>query len=143
VGYFWQNPEQSEGKDGFKGLFSLTERQRATTYTLLFEGGYRQDLFSAENLGFCQYYRGSAIVNHSLTERFSVGLIGIVEKADYAQNPREDLLYTADATAGYQIFRWLSIGARVGYSENDSNDPASSYDEWHAILTLTASYNIF
>ncbi len=143
AGYFWQNPELVEGKDGFKGLFSLTKRDRLTTYTLLAEGGYRQDLFSADNLGFTQYYRASAIVNHMLTERFSVGLIGIVERADYASTPRKDWLYTADVTAAYRVLRWLTIGARAGYQEDDSSDATASYDEWHAFLTLTASYNIF
>ena len=143
AGYFWQNPERFEGQDGFNGLLSLTQRDRLTTYSLILEGGYREDLFTADNLGFTQYARASAIVNHRLTERFSVGLIGIVERTDYFQNPRKDWLYTADATADYRILRWLTIGARVGYAEDDSNIPALSYDEWHAFLTLTASYNVF
>jgi len=143
AGYFWQNPERFEGQDGFNGTVSLTHRDRQTTYSLILEGGYREDLFSAENLGFTQYARASAIVNHRLTERFSVGLIGIVERTDYFQNPRKDWIYTADATADYRILRWLTIGARAGYAEDDSNIPASSYDEWHAFLTLTASYNVF
>ena len=143
AGYFWQNPEQYDGQDGFNGMLSLTQRDRLTNYSFILEGGYREELFTAENLGFTQYYRASAIVTHRLTERFSVGLIGIVERTDYAQNPRKDWLYTADATADYQILRWLTIGARAGYGEDDSNIPTSSYDEWHAFLTLTASYNVF
>jgi hypothetical protein len=143
AGYFWQNPERYDGQDGFNGMLSLTQRDRVTTYTLSIEGGYREELFTAENLGFTQYYRASAIANHRLTERFSIGLIGIVERTDYAQNPRKDWLYTADVTADYRILRWLTIGARAGYGEDDSNIPTSSYDEWHAFLTLTASYNVF
>jgi len=143
AGYFWQNPERFEGQDGFNGTLSLTQRDRLTTYSLILEGGYREDLFTAENLGFTQYARASAVVNHRLTERFTVGLVGIVERTDYFQNPRKDWLYTADVTADYRILRWLTIGARVGYAEDDSNIPASSYDEWHAFLTLTASYDVF
>ncbi|HNT44271.1 MAG TPA: outer membrane beta-barrel protein, partial [Syntrophorhabdaceae bacterium] len=142
-GYFRWDPDRGNAEDGFNGLLSLTQRDRLTTYTLILESGYREDLFSADNLGFTQYYRASAVVNHRLTERFSVGLVGIVERTDYSQNPRKDWLYTADLTADYRVLRWLTIGARVGYAEDDSNIPASSYDEWHAFLTLTASYNVF
>ncbi|HQM30683.1 MAG TPA: outer membrane beta-barrel protein [Syntrophales bacterium] len=143
AGYFRWDPDRGDAEDGFNGLLSLTQRDRLTTYTLILESGYREDLFSADNLGFTQYYRASAVVNHRLTERFSVGLVGIVERTDYSQNPRKDWLYTADLTADYRVLRWLTIGARVGYAEDDSNIPASSYDEWHAFLTLTASYNVF
>ena len=143
AGYYWQNPSRFEGKDGFKGLLSLTQRDRLTTYTLILESGYREENFSAENLGFTQYYRGTAVVNHRLTERLSVGLIGIAEYADYAQSDRQDWIYTANVTADYRILRWLTVGARVGYQENDSNIPSVSYDEWHAFLTLTASYDVF
>ena len=142
-GYYWQNPEGIEGKDAFKGLLSLTQRDRLTTYSLILESGYREELFSTENLGFAQYYRGSAVVNHRLTEQFSVGLVGIVERAEYTQTPREDWIYTADATANYQVLRWLAIGARAGYRETDSNVPTVSYEEWHVFLNLTASYNVF
>ncbi|NPV03117.1 MAG: outer membrane beta-barrel protein [Syntrophaceae bacterium] len=143
AGYFRWDPDRGDAEDGFNGLLSLTQRDRLTTYTLILEGGYREDLFSAENLGFTQYYRASAVVSHRLTERFSAGLVGIVERTDFAQNPRKDWLYTADVTADYRVLRWLSIGVRVGYAECDSNIPTSSYDEWHAFLTLTASYNVF
>lgn len=143
AGYFRWDPDRGNAEDGFNGLLSLTQRDRVTTYTLILEGGYREDLFSADNLGFARYYRGSAIVNHRLTERFSVGLIGIVERTDYTQFSRKDWLYTADVTADYRILRWLTVGARAGYGEDDSNIPTACYDEWHAFLTLTASYNVF
>lgn len=143
AGYFRWEPDRGEADDGFKGLLSLTQRDRLTTYSLILEGGYRQDEFSADNLGFAKYYRGSAIVNHRLTERFSVGFIGIAERVEYTQVDRDDWLYTVDATADYRILRWLTVGARVGYTEDDSNTDANSYDEWHVFLTLTASYNIF
>ena len=41
-GYYWQNPEGMEGKDAFKGLLSLTQRDRLTTYSLVLESGYRE-----------------------------------------------------------------------------------------------------
>jgi hypothetical protein len=143
AGYFIWDPDRGDQEDGYNGLLSLTQRDRLTTYTLILEGGYREDLFSGDNLGFAKYYRGSAIVDHRLTERFSVGFIGIAERVEYTQVDRDDWLYTVDATADYRILRWLSVGARVGYTEDDSNTDVNSYDEWHVYLTLTASYNIF
>lgn len=143
VGYYWQNPERLGSYDGPIAMLSLTQRDMLTTYTLIIESGFREELFGADNLGFTQYYRASAMVRRQLTQRFGMGLTGIVERADYAQNPRKDWLYTADVMADYLIFPWLTVGARAGYQEDDSNIPAASYDEWHIFLTLTVSYNIF
>lgn len=143
AGYYWQNPERYEGQDGFNGSLRLTQRAMSTVYTIVLESGFREELFSVDNLGFTQYYRASAIIHHRLAERIRIGFIGIVERSDYAQNPRQDWLYTADVSVDYRILQWLTIGGRVGYAEDDSSLVTASYDEWHAYLTLTASHNIF
>ncbi len=56
--------------------FSITQRFQRTNYTLAFEGGYREQYFTAENLGFSRYNQARANVTHKLRERMSVGLTG-------------------------------------------------------------------
>jgi len=141
VGYFWMDPEQGSGQNGVTSNLSLTQRERQTAYTVAFKSGYVQNAFDFNNLGFYKYYLGSISVTHSLTQRFNVGFVGTAQNIDYAFVDRNDWLYTADATANYQLMRWLMVSGRVGYQENDSNISANSYDEWHAFLTLSATFD--
>ena len=141
VGYFWQNPERLNGESGVTSNLSISQRDRQTTYTLAFNSGYEQDQFGFENLGFNKYYGGSALITHNITQRFNVGFVGTARYKDYAFVDRNDWLYTADATAGYQILRWLKLSGRAGYQQNDSNLEVNSYDEWHAFLTLTVTFD--
>ena len=60
---------------------------------------------------------------------------------DYAFANRTDWIYTADATAGYQLLRWLTVSGRVGYQQDDSSISGDGYDEWHAYLTLSATFD--
>jgi hypothetical protein len=140
IGYYWQNPNGAEGKNGPKGILSLTQKDKLTTYTLSLEAGYKEDVFSTQNLGFSRYDRALAVVNHMLTQRFSVGLVGVAEHSDYAFDPRIDWVYTADATASYALLKWLSISGRAGWQQRDSNISVYDYNEFHAYVTLSATY---
>jgi hypothetical protein len=145
AGWFWMNPDSGvKAQDGLYSNVSLTQRDRQTTYTLAFNAGYNQDLNgsgSYGNLSFYKYYLGSVLVNHLLTQRFSIGFIGTAQRNDYAFVDRNDWTYTADATAGYQLLRWLTVSGRVGCLANNSSNEVNSYDEWHAFLTLTATFD--
>ena len=140
IGYFWMNPDRGDDFDGVTSNLSITQRERQTTYTLTFSSGYEQNQFGFDNLGFNKYYGGSAIISHNVTQRFNVGFTGSAIYRDYAFSDRDDWVYTADATASYQILRWLTLEGRVGYQQDDSNVEINSYDEWHAFLTLRASF---
>jgi hypothetical protein len=141
VGYYLMQPDRGDDVDGISGNLSITQRDRQTTYTLALFSGYEQNQFSFENLGFNKYYGGSAAIEHSLTQRFNIGFIGSARYTDYAFVDRNDWIYTADATASYQIFKWLTLSGIVGYQQDDSSNDVNSYDEWHAFLTLRASFD--
>jgi hypothetical protein len=141
VGYFWQNPERFNGESGVTSNLSITQRVGQTTYTLAFNSGYQESQFGFDNLGFNEYYRGSVVISHNVTQRFNMGFIGTAMNTDYALSDQNDWLYTADATASYQLLRWLTLGGRLGYQQQDSNIAVNSYDEWHAFLTLTATFD--
>jgi hypothetical protein len=140
IGYFWMNPDRGDDFDGITSNLSITQREKQTTYILTFSSGYEQNQFGFDNLGFNKYYGGSAIISHNVTQRFNVGFIGSARYVDYAFVERNDWVYTADATASYQILKWLTLEGRVGYQQDDSNIAVNSYDEWHAFLTLRASF---
>ena len=140
VGYFWMNPDRGDDFTGVTSNLSITQREKQTTYTLTFNSGYEQNQFGFDNLGFNKYYGGAAIIQHHFTQRFNVGFTGSARYVDYAFVDRSDWLYTADATANYQVLKWITLGGRVGYQMDDSNIDVNSYDEWHVFLTLTVSF---
>jgi hypothetical protein len=140
VGYFWMNPDRGDDFNGITSNLNISQRDRQTTYTLAFNSGYEQDQFGFDNLGFNKFYGGSASISHSVTQRFNIGFVGSAVYREYAFTDRNDWVYTADATASYRILQWLTISGRVGYQADDSNIDLNSYDEWHAFLTLTASF---
>jgi hypothetical protein len=141
AGWFWMSPDRGNGQDSFFGNLSLTQRDKQTSYTLALNAGYQQNQDSFAAIGFYKYYLGSASVTHSVTQRFNVGFVGTAQYNDYAFGNRNDWLYTADATASYQLMRWLTVSGRVGYQEDSSSISANSYDEWHAFLTLSATFD--
>ena len=141
VGYFWQKPDRGDGMDGLSSNLSITQRERQTTYTLALNSGYQQNQFGFDNQGFSRYYGGSAVIQHQLTQRFTVGLTGTAQHVDYSLTDRKDWIYTADATASYQILKWLTLGGRVGYQQDDSTLDVNSYDEWHAFITLSVAFD--
>jgi len=141
-GYFWQNPERGSKTKGPFFDVSLTQRAEKTTYTLLLQGGYTEDYFTAENLGFTRYYRGVGAVTHRLLERMTAGLSGYVEWVEYPSDPadREDLIWGIRGSLSYQLFKWLTASLEGSYREDHSNIDVNDYDEYRGIFRITASF---
>jgi hypothetical protein len=142
LGYFWQ---EAVGISTFSGLtynLGITQRAQQTTYELALEGGYREDLFTAENLGFTKNYRAVGSAIHQLQRRFSVGFFGSVEMVEFSQAfpGRIDWIYGARGTASYQPLRWLTISLEGSHNRNLSNTNTNDYIDNRAILRLTATH---
>lgn len=138
VGYFWQKPERGSSTDGFFFDIGATQRMPKTIFILSLRGGYREDFFTAENLGFVKYYRVLASLTHNLEPRFSLGASGALERAEYLTD-RKDWLYSIWGFANYQILRWLSLSFEVAHRANDSNVDIEEYKENRILLRLSAS----
>jgi hypothetical protein len=144
-GYYWQNPERGSTTDGVFYDVSLSQRARNTTYTFSFQGGYTEDYFTAENLGFNKYYRAIGRVTHQPLEKMTVGLFGSYEwikyYADVAETSgQKDQIWTIGADASYQFFRWLTLSLQGSYRENHSNFDTADYTEYRGIFRITASF---
>ena len=139
LGYFWQNPEKGSKAGGFFYDISATQRAERTTYTLLFQGGYAEDYFTAQNLGFTKYHRGIGTVTHRLQERMTVGLSGSVERTNFSSGQR-DWIYGIWGNASYQILRWLTLSIEASHREDHSNIEPSNYSEYRGMFRITATY---
>jgi hypothetical protein len=142
LGYFLMDPQRASKEDGF--FYDILIRQLAerTTYTLAFLGGYTEDYFSSENLGFTLYQRGIATITHRLLQRMTVGLSGSLEHADYVSEPggRKDWIWDVTARASYEFFRWLTASLVGSYTQDDSNIDISDYTEYRGMFQITARY---
>lgn len=138
VGYFWQKPERGASTDGLFFDLGITQREQRTVINLSFQGGYREDYFTAENLGFTKYYRGLASLTHRLDPRFSLEASGALERAEYLTD-RKDWLYFIRGGATYQILRWLTLSFEASHRGNDSNVDSVEYKENRLLLRLSAT----
>lgn len=145
AGYFWQDPKRGSTTSGFFYDMGLTKRGERTTYALSFRGGYTEDYFTAENLGFIKTHGVTGRVSHQLLQRMTVGLFGSYEWAKYpgiviGDRKPKDQIWAVGGNASYQILRWLNLTLDLSHRENRSNISDRDYSEYRSILRITATY---
>jgi hypothetical protein len=141
VGYYWM--EKQNVDLNFSGLTfkaDLTNRDVKTIYMLSIQGGYTEDYFTAENLGFQKYYRATGSIRHYFEKRFSIGCLGSIERAEFSDTDRTDMIWGVGASASYQPLKWLTLSLEVSHNAHESNISEFEYTENKGILKLTASY---
>lgn len=138
AGYYWYDPRSGSSEGGLSVKASLTQRWARTRLSLGVEGGYREDYFTSENLGFTKYYRGHARLSHQILPRVSVGLSGSLERAEFLSD-RKDWIWKTGGDISYGIFRWLSLSLEAFHRERDSNLPSAEYKENRVMISLSAS----
>jgi hypothetical protein len=138
-GYYWEIPDNEEEGAKAKGphfTLRLIERGRKTTYTLIGEGGYVQNYFTSENLGFNKYYRAYGTINHMLTERLSVRATGSMDRPKYSDG-RKDWIWDGRISASYLLFQWVTVGLEGGHREAHSNVDGVGYSEYSGLFRIT------
>jgi hypothetical protein len=139
-GWFWQAVDIGPPLDGPAYTFSITQKGPRTTYTLAFQGGYREQYFTTENLGISQYNQIMARVNHKLWERLSLTFMGNLGQ-DVFENPsRTDNSYGLTGILAYQPLKWLTFSLEGGSYARQSDLNGDSYRDNRGILRLTAVY---
>ena len=135
-GYYWQIPDQGSTTRGPFFHLSLTQRAERTTYTVSGQGGYTQDYFTAQNLGFAKYYSVYGTISHRLTERMSVGATGSVERSTFSDG-RKDWIWIVRGGPSYSLFRWLSIYLEGSFTEDYANISGFGYKEYRVMAGIT------
>jgi hypothetical protein len=150
AGYYWLDSEIGQNNSGMTFKADITKRDERTIFVLSAQGGYTQDLFTSQNLGFVKYYRATGSITHFLDRRFSIGCLGSIERTERDPQPldpadpgRRDLTWGAGANAAYQPLKWLRIALEYTYNQRTTNfrfEANEEYVENRAMLTLTATY---
>jgi hypothetical protein len=139
LGYFWQIPSIGSTTGGLYYDASLSQRTKRTTYTVLFQGGYNEDYFTAENLGFSKYHRVIGTISHQLIERMTVGLSGSFERAKYGQG-EIDRIWGVTGNASYRVLKWLTVSLETSHRQNLSNIDNRDYKENRGMFKAAANF---
>lgn len=140
VGYFWTEPSSGSGKDGFSYKGELANIDPRTTYKLSLQGGYTEDFFTAENLGFNRYHRLTGSLTHLLDKRISVGGFGSFELAEFDLPEHRDTIWGVGGRASYMPLKWLTLALEVSHKERQSDVSIYEYTENRGMFTITATY---
>jgi hypothetical protein len=139
AGYYWQNPARGSTTNGYYYDVSFTQSAQRTSYTISFQGGYTEDYFTAENLGFTKYHRAIGTITHQVMEKIAVGLRSSFELAKSGGGER-DRIWGIGGNASYQALRWLVLSLDVSHRENHSDISDRDYSEYSGIFRITATY---
>ncbi len=145
-GYYWEDPDRGSTLSGFYYNALLTQKAgERTTFTLSGQGGYTEDYFTAQNLGFTQTHRAIGTVSYQLLQRMTVSGIGSYEWVKYARpgiggEKQKDNIWRIGADTSYQILKWLSASLGLSYRENHSNIDTANYTEYRGVFRMTAAF---
>jgi hypothetical protein len=140
MGYYWQIPDQGSRSTGPFFNMSLSKRGERTNLTLSLQGGYTEDFFTAQNLGFTKSYSAIAAISHRLAEKMTVGLTGSFQRAISSDPNQKENIWDVSGNTSYQVLRWLSLFLSVSHREDHSNISTQSYAENRGVFRLTATY---
>lgn len=140
LGWFWQVADIGQTFNGPSYNLSLTQRSLRTNYTLALEGGYREQYFTAENLGFSRFNQVRVNVTHRLRERITVGLTGALGQDEYQNPDRTDWNWGLTGNFSYQPLKWLTVSLEASTWTRDSDLEGSSYKDNRILFRLRAEY---
>ena len=138
AGYFWETQKIGLGESGPLYDIVITQRAQKTTYTLGLQGGYTEDYFTADNLGFAKYHQVIGTVTHQLAQRAALTFSARYQRPKY-NDGRVDNIYGIGGDISYRILRWLNLGFGLGYQGNNSNRDAD-YTDYRATFRITGTY---
>jgi hypothetical protein len=138
-GYFWQAPEKGSNEAGPLYDVVITQRAQRTTYTLGFQGGYIEDYYTAENLGFAKYHQVIGTITHQLAQKVAVTFSGRYQRPKF-KDGRVDNIWGVGMAGSYRILRWLTLGLDFSYAADHSNREANDYSDFRGMVKITAAY---
>lgn len=139
AGYYWMDSEAGSDNNGFSYMGELHNIDPITTYQISFQGGYTEDYFTAQNLGFSKYHRLTGSLKHMLNRHSSLDFLGSVERAEYSTG-QEDTIWGLNGKLSIMPLKWLTFMLELSHLETRSNVDSAQYAENRAMFVVTATY---
>ncbi len=142
IGYFLRNPERGGTSDGLNYQVGIDQKFERGSISVGGQGGYRQEVSDAENLGFAKFWSADGGIKYLLLPDLTAsGGINYMEERFTEQGNRRDTLWSATAGLAYSYRRWLSLSLSGQHTERDSSAEVNDYDDNQIILRISAAYN--
>lgn len=140
IGYFWTRLKTGIGREGVSYKGELANSDPRSTYGLSFQGGYTEDFFTSQNLGFIRYHRLTGFLNHRLDKQVSLGCFGNIEYAEFETSDRRDTIWGVGVRGSYMPVKWLTFALEASHRENQSSLDTVAYAENRGMMMITVMY---
>jgi hypothetical protein len=140
LGWFWQLKEKGDSFNKPVYSLSLTQQSQKTNYTVSLDGGYQEQYFTADNLGFTWFNHARAGVTHRVGERMSLGFTGTLGMEQYQNPDRIDWTWGLTGNFSYQPLKWLTISLLASTITRDSDLSGNNYLENRVSLNFKAEF---
>jgi hypothetical protein len=146
-GYWFQDVDSGENRDGPAFNTLLTTRRERLTLSLGARGDYDESYFTSENLGFAKYYEAFGSLDYRLTEPLAGFAFGSYRWEKYygavGQNAdRTDKTWQTVAGFRYTFLRYVTLSLAGNHIERTSTEDIEEFTDNRATLTLTWAYGI-
>jgi len=138
-GYYWQDQKNGPTRSAPTYTAGLTNVDQRSTYNITLQGGFYEDYFTSQNLGFARYHRLLISAYHRLSRHFFVSMQGNGEYADYTSD-RNDWIYGGGASAGYDLTKWFTVSLNYTYQQRNSDIDANDYTNNRVMIAIKAVY---
>jgi hypothetical protein len=143
AGYAFRDAESpGDDEEAFFGRTDLVVEYKRLRLSVYGETGVDEDFFTAESLGFNEFWRAGINAQYQLLERLRIRGFFYVEEEDFTDINREDTTYNVRGRLDYQILRWLSLDLEYEYNKRDSDRTLQDYDNNRYLGRLTVAYDI-
>jgi hypothetical protein len=141
LGYFWMDAKSGFTKKGVSYSADLASSHPRITYQLMLNGGYGEDLFTSENLGFNRYNSLVFSLNYRSSKKMTIGCRGSVGRETYDFPEHKDTTWEIGGLASYRLMRWMTMSLSVTHLDRQSDEDTYEYVEDSGILKVTVEYD--
>jgi uncharacterized protein (PEP-CTERM system associated) len=137
-GLFYRKPEESGGRTGFVVRGDVARQFSRGNIRFTAGSGYKDTVFTNENLGFTQFYEATLAARYNFTRRLALDSMAGFTHNDYQdQAGRVDDVLTVQAGLSYLIRPWLTSSVRFTRKDSQSTTPGDSYADDRITFGLT------
>ncbi len=142
LGYYTFVPDRGDTSDGLSYNAALSRAQLDERWSLSagVQGGYRQELSDAENLGFVQFWSANGATSYLLLPSLTAKA-GLSYREDKftQQADRLDTVWSATAGLAYSYRDWLTLSLNGSHMERDSSVGTDDYDDNQVTLAVSVT----
>lgn len=142
AGYAFRTAEDRDQEGNFSGRFDLNGEYRRLALDVYGETGMDDDLWTAEVLGFYEFWRTGFRLLYPFLEKLLGEGYFYIERDDFKDIDRADRILSGRASLTYEVLRWLFCSVDYQYLERSSSEFLESFEENRFFGRITVEYDL-